>query len=128
MSEDWETFYRHCMEVAVGLLRQGQDTAAMDILSDALNGVFHPAASVDEDAPLELAIEDETPEIPAFQVNAAGELEIDDAGWFIPPEFVETLSMVPWSGASPGPAIWEAEGKVRELLTAAVKVGRVRKL
>jgi hypothetical protein len=134
-TDDWETVvnsYRHCMEVAVALLRQGQDTRAMQVLSDALHGVFHPAPPPADDAPLELAIEDETPEIPEFSIiSQAGELRITDEGWFFSEEFIKELKEAPWADNSDtfdGAALVLMEEKVRWTLTESVKTGRIRKL
>jgi hypothetical protein len=122
--------HRHCMEVAVGLLRQGQDTAALDVLANALAGVFHPeVVAPPDDAPLELAVEDETPEIPEFRVDANWELTIDDEGWEIDLEVIDRISHEVVIGRDAEHlTIYWAENKVRLMLQSGVMAGRVRKL
>jgi hypothetical protein len=123
--------HRHCMEIAVALLRQGQDTAALDVLTDALSGIifFPPKVDQPDDAPLELAVEDETPEIPAFRVDADWELTIDDEGWEIDVEVIDRISheVVIGRDAEHLTVFW-AENKVRLMLQSGVMAGRVRKL
>lgn len=117
------------VEVAVGLLRQGHAQDALVVLQDALDGKTRPAQS-NELEPLELDLE-LPPEIPVFTVHVNGDVDIDDEGWIIPPEFVDRLAQVPWVGAEleryPGSALQGAELRIRELLTEAVKAGNVRK-
>jgi hypothetical protein len=130
--DDWETLvnsYRHCMEVAIALMNQGQDTYAQDVLANALNGVFHPAPAPADEEPLKLAIEDETPEIPTFSVDDDWELAIDDEGWEIDQAVVDRISHEVVIGRDTEHlTIWWGENKVRLMLQSAVLAGRVRKL
>jgi hypothetical protein len=113
------------VEAALGLLRQGRDREAKKLLEDALAGRAE-TSELPEDAPLELAITDPTPEIPTFQVNAAGELTIDDEGWVIDPELIVELGNTPWLQSGAG-VVWAAEKTIREKLTQGVKTGKVRR-
>lgn len=124
--------YRHCMEVAVALLRQGQDSAAVDVLSDALAGRCHPAPTESrEPVVLELAIEDDTPEIPdVFSGDAATggkSVSINDRGWYIPPDVVAACSLAAQQAEVQGRSVYGIEAAVRQALRHGVKAGKVHK-
>lgn len=120
--------YRHCMEVAVALLRQGHDAAALDVLSNALNGVCPPATPGAEPVSLELAFEDETPEIPGvFVTNEGASMEISDKGWTVAQEVVDECTRVATGLCQLHRSVYAIEEAMREVLRLGVKAGTVRK-
>lgn len=113
------------VERAVGLLRQGQDQAAKKLLEDALAGRAE-APELSEDAPLELAIDDPTPEIPFVAVRA-GQLDIETDGWVIDESTVKAITEAGYQALQSGKHDHEAEQAIREVLFDRARAGKVRR-
>lgn len=120
--------YRAACEASLALLRQGQDGAAQDLLEDALAGKWEPQKR--EALPtLELAFEDETPEIPRIECRA-GVLSIHDDGWRISEETqaqIRQVTIIGHNALTTLSADLAVEREVRAILFEGVKSGRVRK-
>lgn len=117
---------RHIVEGAVGLLKQGQHRDALYMLEDALAGRVEPPPTEDSET-LELAFEDETPEIPHVRVEH-GEVYLEDDGWSLDGAVVRALKDAGKAALMDGKGAHGAEAAIREVLYAAVRAGKVQKL
>lgn len=132
------TDYKAACEAALGLLRQGQDEEAQELLEDALGGKWRSplerlaesqqriSEACEEFAELALAHEDETPEIPHVEIQD-GVLIVEDDGWWINPSALTRIRLTAEVGLARGENPYVIEDRIRGVLRGFVRKGVVKK-
>ena len=117
----------HEVDRARRLLRQGQKQAALDILERALaRWEEPPRPSEDDDQDLELAFHPRKDDVPQFYFEE-GVLCIEDEGWDIDPELVETLARSAQEEYGRLVPPMELRRHIRDVLKSSIKNGKIRR-
>jgi len=122
-------YYKQAIQRALGLLRQGQVRQATNLLQDALELKLDmlPSDMVEAES-IELAFEPHADASPSCWIGAdSNELYINEEGWDIDPDFLETLYQSISNNVILGMASVDIEKHAHLLLQDGVKTGKVRK-
>lgn len=117
----------HEVDRARRLLRQGQKQAALDILEDVLGRWEEPKCQESSgDSSLELAFHPRKDDVPQFYFEE-GVLCIEDRGWDIDEELVETLARNAQENYQCGMPQLDMRRCIGDVLKSSIRSGKIRR-